>query len=239
MSFKVREVLLAAGIALTSGAPAIGATVTYGTFAEFDTAVNIQSTQNFEGAALGSYGSGGLVLGDLQFFGYDGFGGYFLNVVGPLTPPVPYNNWGSGQMLKGPDPFAGRDRKIYIDFSHVPGGGVFAFGFNLMLGGAANGSTQIRLSTGETLAGTTTGSYPNQVFWGASSETLIAYAEILSTTQDGSPIIDNVAFGALDAPAPLPTSETAEVMTMVYIGSGLLALRGMARRKKLNSAQAG
>jgi hypothetical protein len=239
MSFGILRLVLAAAVAvLTSTAPVFGATTTYATAADFDAAVNIQTTETFEGAALGSYGAGGLIIGELQFIGHNGFGGFELNIVSPATSV--WHDWGSGKMLKGPDPIVGRDRRIYMDFSRVPGGGILAFGFNLMVYGSAAGTTQIRLSNGETLAGTLSTPYPTQVFWGVSSDTPIVYAELLSTTSSGYPMIDNFVYGNLAAatpPDPPAGAETAEVMTLVYIGSGLLGMRALARRRQLKGTQ--
>jgi hypothetical protein len=219
----LRPVRLGAVALLACILPGFGATITYSTASEFAAAMAVQLTEDFETAIRGSYGAEGLIIGDLQFIGYNGYGGYLLNIVSAADGI--YYDWGTGKMLQGPDPVTDKDRRIHMNFSNIPGGGIFAFGFNLMMYGASGGASQIRLSTGETLTGTVTASWPTQVFWGVSSDTPIVYAELLSTTAGGYPMIDNFMYGTTgDSPG-----EVAELMTLLYVGSGLLLLRALAR----------
>jgi hypothetical protein len=187
------------------------------------------SRSTFEAALIGSS-----TLIDFSTFtnmqdlsaGFNILGAGFANVGGESSWDMytvnnagsPYN-WGTGTILTIPAGVNGAYLEITLSSAAT------ALGFNVMTVWPSTGGT-VQYSFPELAIGPTdlvTSVYPNPLWFGLSSDTAFTKVRIYSNT-GGRAAIDNLEFGNVQQQQQQP-EETAEIATLLMIGTGLLALR--------------
>lgn len=137
---------------------------------------------------------------------------------------TPYNNWGSGVVLRGVDssPTQASTFKITLPT------GITSFGIDLMLGAPGNFTVKVN---GATLATTVpTFASPNRAFFGITSDTALSTLEFVSPLNN-SPFLDNLSYGVVaTAQPPAQGGETPEASTLLLCASALLFLARYRRR---------
>lgn len=137
---------------------------------------------------------------------------------------TPYNNWGSGVVLRGTDSNATQGSTFKITLP----GGITSFGIDLMLGAPANFTVKVN---GTTLGSTVpTFTSPSRAFFGVTSDTALSTIEFVSPLNN-SPFLDNLSYGVVaTAQPPVQGAETPEASTLLLCASALLVLARYRRR---------
>jgi hypothetical protein len=93
----------------------------------------------------------------------------------------------------------------------------------------------VTLSTGDSYVIQTSSITSSPTFFGVKSDTPISWVRI-GSYNGSQPMTNNFIYGTAGAAAqePPPTSETPEMMSMMMIGTGLVALSGLKKAQKLH-----
>ena len=226
----ITRLILASALTLTSAAPIFGSILTYTDRATMELAQPALafSTITFDGFSGGYNSSAGLTIAATNFVGVT------------VTTPPPYDlavgnsvaNWGGGATLLNNNPSpSGR-----VIVTLPPN--VFAFGAELLaiytagLGGPNGNGFQVAIYDGSA-SNLTTGSasaLPSSLFFGATSATPIQSVTFMvpAGTFGIQLAMDNFEIGT--------QAETPEVATLLAIGTGLIAMRWIRRRRPLKLA---
>jgi hypothetical protein len=222
-----RWALLALGI---SALPSYAATLQiYSDQTLFNQQLSVYSTVTFENivSAPGYVND----YDDLSGFTDPATGVQFVGINDPYSPYLAIEwpsasqtdqNWGTGAYLLGP--YYGNLSTQYVEIT-LPNP-AYAVGMDLMTQTPYGGSYSITLSTGDTISPIATQNLPTPTWFGVISDTPITSlrVEVLS----GHSNIDNFEFGS-----PLGSqTDTPEAATFILIGSGLLGLRLVKRRRR-------
>lgn len=233
-------------LALSLIASLSAATVTYTDRSTWLSNVTLLSNYN-GGAGAGSpgigagvpgtvdtFGSGGIILTDLQINGFSGVGNAVLRVTPDSNPSVgPWYQFGSGSFLRSLDKTGATPTYLRVTFS-AP---VNSFGFNFAAGGSHNGGVTYGGPGSMTLAPqglstttvTTTG-IPTWNFYGVTSDTqTFSYVDIIINDTNRWVALDDIARGNFSVSEP-PPAETLEPGTLLQLGIGGLMLV-VARRR--------
>jgi hypothetical protein len=228
---------LGIALLLLAAAPLAGSTVVYDDRALWEAATPGFTNIGFEGltSTYADYSNAaGLTQSGVQFLGLLP-SSYQLYVVNGSYFPE-FHDWGSGAILKGPSYFETqptRELKVLLPAN------VNSIGVDLMTIASEPGQFTVVLSTGEQWTGIGTLDKPNRRFWGVSTDVPIAEIHFQLTSGinlTSLPGLDNFAFGTLGAGGgvpPDPEAETPEMATIVLVGTGLILLRRLGRRRKL------
>ncbi len=201
----------------------------------WDAATTGRADVDFESLNLGvggftSYSSaGGLNIGGLNIVGVLDVNQYFLWALNP--PAAALENYGSNTIIRGPE----RRPTSYLSVT-LPSA-VTSFGVDLMTYDPAAQSFAILLD-GIQVATVTTANRPTRTFFGVTTDAPITEIRLVLnsgnnfTTQG---LFDNFAYGAAagsggGGPSP---SETPEVGTLAATGTGLILVRYLRRRSRV------
>lgn len=210
--------------------------VTFTDRGAWETATTGRTNIDFDslGLGVGGFGgystAGGLTIGGATFVGHDGPTTYWLYANNPSAGAS--ENYGSGTLIK-----LLWSATAYLSIN-LPAA-TFAFGVDLMSAFPAAQSFHLQVN-GTNLSTVATQARPARTFYGFTSDTQIADLRIYfdSGTNGTVGLYDNFAYGALASGGGGPEAETPEAMTLLTVGSGLIALRWMRRRSILPGASA-
>ena len=240
---------------LFTGLPVFATTQTETDLATWQAALsNIYTYQSFDTLTEGSYANGGGLLATntsgngmvdvrlIAFYGTDHTYNTTLQVWDELASGKSGQNWGAtvgpARIVRGQDYWADHDSVLRILFTNSS---IYAVFLDVMIGGLpdlSNGSASLVASTGPVTT-VTTYPRPTRSYIGVLSDVPITYLEVLNVTTPGDAtgtyaIIDNVYYST-----EVPTlgggggggggGDVPEPITLLLIGSGLVAFRIMRR----------
>lgn len=221
---------------IISNGPAYAATVTFTDAVAWGAASSGSTTIDFSTLApAGSFKdystSTGLSLSGVNFLGFLSPTAFQLGVFDSQYAS-PFFNFGGGAELKGP----GYDsmNASFTPYIHVVlPGNVTSIAANLATV-SPNGLTySIKLSDGETFS-SATGARPATTFFGLTTTAPISYVDFaLSDASAGngtSGLIKNFQF-ATTVSGGTPPPDVPEAATLILIGTGLMAFRGLKKYK--------
>ncbi len=207
--------------------------VTFTDRGAWETATTGRTNIDFDslGLGVGGFGgystAGGLTIGGATFVGHSGPTTYWLYATNPVLGTD--QDYASGTLIKL-EWSAGAYLRINLPAS------TFAFGVDLMSAFPEAQSFHLQVN-GDNLSTVVTQPRPGRKFVGFTSDTAIADLRIYfdSGTNGTVGLYDNFAYGALASGGGGggPEAETPEAMTLLTVGSGLIALRWMRRRSIL------
>lgn len=217
-------------VALTSHATVLQ---TYNTRPSWEAATTGRADVDFESlnlstGAFANYSTiSGLTTGGLNIVGVLDVNQYFLYALNP--PSGAPEDFGSGTIIRGPE----RRPNSYLSIT-LPSA-VTSFGVDLMTYDPDAQSFAILLD-GTQVATVTTAARPTRTFFGVTTDAPITEVRLVLTsgtnfTTQG--LFDNFAYGAAGAGEPPTGGETPEVGTLVATGTGLLMVRYLRRRSRL------
>ena len=226
----ITRLILASVLALTSAAPIFGSILTYTDPATMELAQPALafSSITFDGFAGGYNTSAGLTIAATNFVGVT------------VTTPPPYDlavgssvaSWGGGSTLVNNNPSPSGRLIVTLPPN------VFAVGADLLaiystgLGGPNGNGFQVAIYNGSTSNFTTSpaSALPSSLFFGATSTTPIQSVTFMvpAGTFGIQLGMDNFEIGT--------QAETPEVATLLAIGTGLIAMRWMRRRRPMKLA---
>jgi hypothetical protein len=232
LSLKQRLSLLLPVTLFVAALPAHAGLVTYTDLNAWTAATSGVTTIGFETLAPANgfkdYStSTGLLVGNLQFQGFENTASYDLQVVDG-TPS--WYNFNSGASLKGPSynaPPAG-----FVPYIHVilPVN-TSAFGVDLMT--ISPNALTFQVTVAGQSFNVNTANSPTRTFFGVTSDTSIAsinFAVIGTTNGAGTyGLMDNFRSGA-------EATQTPELGSLLLIGSGLIGFRMLRRRRPITLA---
>jgi len=227
----ITRLILVSALAMASALPTRASILTYTdrTTMELAQPALTFSTITYEGFAGGYNSSVGLTIAAVNFVGVTATSAppYDLAVAASIA------NWGNGAALENNNPSP--SGRIIVSLP----ANVFAIGVNLFdasattfLGPNGNGY-QIGVNNGAMSSYTTSPAtlLPGSVFFGATSD--IAFQSVTFMVPAGTfnveLALDNFEIGT-------QVAETPEVSTLLAIGTGLIAMRWMRRRRSLKFA---
>lgn len=183
----------------------------------------------------------GLTTGGLHFVGVLDVNQYFLYALNP--PSGADENFGTSTILKGPEYRATSYLSITMPAATT------SFGLDLMTAFPSAQSFRVLVDGVDTGVVVTTQNRPNPTFFGFTTDTSITEVRILlngGTLNNTMGLFDNFAYGTASTGGTTgggtggtggqPTEETPEIATMVALGSGLMMLRWMHRRRPVANA---
>lgn len=232
-------------MALSVSAAISAATVTYTDRSAWLS--NVTLLTNYDGGAaagspgigagtpggVDSFGTGGIILTDLQINGFSGGGNQVLRVTPSLTPSSdPWYQFGSGSFLRSLDKTNATATYLRVTFT----GPVNSFGVNFAAGGSPSGGSfggpgsMTIAPQGLSSSTVTTTGIPTWNFYGVTSDTqTFSYVDIIINDTSRWVAVDDIARGNFSSSEP-PPSETFEPGTFLQMGLGGLLLL-MARRR--------
>jgi hypothetical protein len=200
---------------------------TYNSESTFHSALATLTETSFAGVATGSYGCGGVTVGGIKFYGQDFGPGSCWAQIADVTPGEGAN-WGF-RFLRG----SNSSEFSYLEILNLPAG-TNAVGFNVMTFYKGNnvkiilngGLDEVILSTSSNTAVAT--------FWGVKTSYNITSVRVATIGGFGQPLIGNFDYGTAQAgsgsPGESEPGEVPELMSLMMMGTGLLAL-GVRRRQ--------
>jgi len=221
---------------LLAAVTARGSTITYSDRTAWAAATTGATNINFEGITstyLSFSTAQGLTIDGVTFIGLTmSTPAYELWVVNPA--PGSEHDFGSGSVLKGPqhDPSV-LNKTVRVSLP----GGVTSFGVDLMSNTPGAHTFTIMLSTGDIFTNVPTYPRPTPSFFGVTTTTAISQIDFIlkvANSSEPSPLLDNFAFGMASlggAGGPEPGAETPEALTLLLVGSGLVMIHFMRRRR--------
>ena len=225
---KRKCALLALAILTMSVAAQAATITTYSTQSAFSnaaTGITMLDFSSFAVSAVLYNNAAGLTVGGINIFGKDGVSNYSLTVADSSFDP--HYVWGT-KVIRGGNSTAS-DSYIQLNFA-----GVTAIAFHLATFWPGS-PVKLTLSSGESFTVNTATVAP-ATFWGFTSDTAENYVRISTIGGNGSPVVVDFQYGAAgqSGGGDDPPADTPEVMTLLTLGAGLVALRCLKRFQAAN-----